>query len=638
MRKIHFLTYLVFGFLAFGCQQLEIPDLQPKEIPFRVGCKGVGIDPSAKSVVSGIENGISQVQLVCFDNSSLYLGIREATIEGDVLKGTVPEGTAQVHFVANANLPMPLSLFAGASSRVVMHSSELTVGKDSPITYWGFHKESTAEAMYNWLNPTSDPNYVYLIRDRARVQLVFKGDAKTQVDGGLQVYWMIHNGRSAGYIAPMGEDTESGEDIWNNETYLEYNSTTSSYIASQKLPLTEYSEAERYSLYPDYAATWETTDGSQKDFDDRTKAQYLFEDSNNKVGNEDNRLKVILKVPVTSSTTYPNGFKFLVALVKKDELQLQVHRNFTYIIEVSNLEVDGYANLYDAINATTFANSTVEIDPVVPDINDKDGTMSITYKENGSVSTTAVVKNPNQTVDITFFYEPSEGTVSNTDFDIYWENERYTTWSIGNCSGSGNNFTVPVTIGSIPTSNNSIMEDYLVIQHKSSGLMRFMHIVAMKQFALSGVSFIKDDGQLSENDGTYDVYRLTFTIPKEYPVDLYPIDIKFASNSLEPFSDVSSSERKGVYGVSVEDTTELPAGTAGTWNYGGNTWGYWYLYSIATPSYDGSGQLTDKTVTIYFKDIRGAKANGNRPSNVGLYMKVSRQNVSDFGDITSYYL
>ena len=634
MRKIRLLIYLVFSCLALGCQQLEMPDLQPKEIPFRISCRGLGIDPSAKSVVSGAENGIDKVQLICFDNSSLYLGIREATISGDKLTGTVPEGTAQVHFVANANLNMPLSFFAGASSHVVMHSSELTVGKDSRITYWGFHKENTAEAMYTWLNPTSSTNYVYLIRDRARVQLSFKGDAKTKVDNGLAVQWMIHNGKSGGYIAPMGEDTSSGSDIWNNGAYLETSGT--SYIAKQTLPLTENTDAERYSLYPDYAAVWETSEGSHKDFDAYNQSQFLFEDSNNKVGNEDNRLKVILKVPVSPSTTYPKGFKFLVALVKKDEVQLQIHRNFTYIIEVSNLEVDGYATLYDAINATTFANSTVEIDPVVADINDENGTMSITYVENGSVSTTAVVKNANQTVNVTFLYQPKAGTVSNSDFDIYWENERYTSWSIGSCSGSGNNFTVPVTIGSIPTSNNSIMEDYLVIQHKTSGLKRYMHIVAMKQFQLSNVSFVKDAGQLSENGSSYDVYKLTFTIPKEYPTDLYPIDIKFASSSLEPFSDASSSSRKGVYGVSVEDTSELGAGTTGEWNQGGNTWGYWYLYSIATPSYDGSGQLVDKTVSIYFKDIRSAKASG--PSNVGLYMKVSRQNVSDFGGITSYSL
>ena len=164
----------------------EVPE---GEMPFFLRMEGVGA-PDTKGMLFGPETtpfSENAMQLLCFDRSGYYIGIRQAHIETGLNQfwGYVPDGTARIHFVVNANLPDPMSFPVGTSERIIMQSEALTsLYSEASVKLWGYHMESNASAMKTWLqaglgaseggsvSPT--PNVIHLLRDRARVRLSFQ--------------------------------------------------------------------------------------------------------------------------------------------------------------------------------------------------------------------------------------------------------------------------------------------------------------------------------------------------------------------------------------------------------------------------------------------------------------------------------
>ena len=171
-------------------------------------------------------------------------------------------------------------------------SEELSSLYDQEICYWGYHTEANADAMDAWLNPTTTPSKVYMIRDRAKI--VFTYDT-SEVDPEVtvtKIEWLIHNGRERGYLAPA-------EDSWNNTSYYA-NSTvaghTNELISAAKM--NEYTDCDRHSLWRS------ASDNDDDKFDvafqngnNTGNAQYLFDDDNAASDN----IKAILRVTYTVS-------------------------------------------------------------------------------------------------------------------------------------------------------------------------------------------------------------------------------------------------------------------------------------------------------------------------------------------------
>ena len=157
LSRILFMAVIALGFV--GCTEESVfvsPDgtLQgdmPVNITFSFADKA-----RTRSMVSGTENAVHIMQMVCFDANGLYLGIRNAEVKSNgpgtnppmydtgVIKGSVPQGTARIHFIANRNLTIPLSHNVGTAEETVMQSVELstayndkTVGEGQEICYWG---------------------------------------------------------------------------------------------------------------------------------------------------------------------------------------------------------------------------------------------------------------------------------------------------------------------------------------------------------------------------------------------------------------------------------------------------------------------------------------------------------------------
>ncbi len=640
--KVFFILSLAFCFSS--CNDIIEPaNLDTNEVPVRIAFSMAGRAPLTKSKVSGEETKVTVMQLVCFDANGQYLGIRNAEVSNDnptasgfydsgIIKGTVPQGTARIHFIANRGLSIPLSHSNGTSESEVMNSAELSTAYNDAdhqkVCYWGYHKEADANAMSEWLKPAEGSGHiVYMIRDRARVVLTYDPTgAPTPV---TKIEWLIHNGRERGYLAPAKEN-------WSNTGYYGNSSIaghTSDIISTAAMH--EYENCPRYSLWTS------ETENDVNNFDVAyqstgtytPKPQFLFEDDNEDIDD----LKVILRVTYTVSGS-PKTVYHVLRLNQKDETDpdkpavlYDIVRNNTYYIDCKLLSPDvaSYETLQAAIEGEEFVNAEVEVDRTIPDINNNQYTLQIKLKNEG----TSIVLSSEGEHTMDFVYRlvsdvSQTGSTDPNDFEVYWEKSQ------DFCSQSlpvtynqvTKQFTITATVleGKL---TNRLQDQWIVVRNKTSNLKRYIHVYVIDQFRY------KLYPTLTLVDATNKIYKLNFQLPPIehtqflpdgsgdpneliYPESLYPIDIKFTTNTLNAYNNTQSGTNYGLFGVSVESTAGLvtsenfeddydePVSSTSTadmshWYFqqGGNFWDFWYTYQLKT--YPTAGQ-----VEIYFKDVR----------------------------------
>lgn len=184
-------------------------------------------------------------------------------------------------------------------------------------------------------------------------------------------------------------------------------------------------------------------------------------------------------------------------------------------------------------------------------------------------------------------------------------------------------------------------------------MTRFLNIYTIDKFNFlpsgsSELSLVATGETRQVNGVTCDTYKMDVRIPGDYPLGLYPIRIRMASTTLNPFK----AERRSSGSSTVEATEasiavemggtengdrldgETLAGmsyssTFTDWNYRavGDPWNFWFIDSILNkPSTEEDGvsveDTTDKIYTIYFDDVRPLRATGNQAYNLGLFLKI----------------
>lgn len=649
--KILFIVGLAFGLSA--CSNILVPDVpETDEVPVLVTFSMADKAIQTKSKVSGTENVVHTMQLVCFDANGQYLGIRNAEVtskgasgtffDTGVISGTVPQGTARIHFIANRKLDVPLSHSNGTSESVVMNSMELsTLWNDQDhqeICYWGYHSEQNAAAMSTWLKPAEGTNnVVYLIRDRAKVELSYNA---TGADVPVtKIEWLIHNGRERGYLAPA-------ENNWSNNGYYG-NSTVEGHTSEliSTAGIHEYKTSGRYKLYDENA---EPPIDDTNNFDVAYQSsgtytaqpQFLFDDDNADIDN----IKVILRVTYTVNNA-PKTVYHVLRLNNDKQEKYDIVRNNTYYIKCSKLSPDVafYATLKEAVEGTEFVNADVEVDRTIPDINNKDYTLQIKLPNEG----TSIVLNTESSHTMDFvFREVSDltnpGSTNPADFEVKWEKSQ--TFCDASLPVTYNTttkqFTITATVLQGKLTEN-LQDEWIVVKHKATGLTRYIHVYVIDQFR-----YILNP-TLKAVSGTTGEYVLSFKLPqpdysdpdnpdpteKIYPASLYPIDVKFTTNTLNAYGITQGTTNYGLFGVSVESTSGLvtaanfesgynspisstSAGDMTHWYYqqANNYWDFWYTYSLKT-------YPTDGVVNIYLKDVRDHIKYAT-VADVGLFMYV----------------
>ena len=443
-----------------------------------------------------------------------------------------------------------------------------------------------------------------------------------------KIEWLIHNGLERGYLAPT-------EAFWGNDSYYEQSSVAGAGYVS-KAGMNPYPDGKRYSLW--ISATENDDDNFDVAYQStgtyESKPQFLFDDDNEAIDN----LKAILKVTYTVSGS-PKTVYHVLKLNDNDKVLYNVVRNNTYYINAKLLSPDVayYETLEKAINGTEFVNADIEVDRSITEINDEDYTLQILLP----TETTSIVFNTEDTQDLDFAFRTVEdvtvsGSTDPDDFEVKWEkSQTFCTNPTLSYVPETKQFQIhtKVIAGQL---SDQLQSEWIVVRHKDSGLTRYIHVYVINQFKYLGNPTLKSAGN--------NRYVLNFKIPPMeaedpndpiYPVGLYPIDVKFTTNTLNAYGTTEGTTEYGLFGVAVEGTQKLTvsdnfesgyatpiSSTANTdrthWYYQqeNNWWDFWYTYSIKNYEQTDNGE-----VNIYFEDVTDHIEYAN-VNEVGLFMEI----------------
>ena len=534
----HIFTILIVILLLAACQSDDnivddnIPAVQ--EIPVRFKTN-LPTQPGTRSMVKGEKfPPVTSIEMLCFDSYGLFVGRRTADLvtptnsspDHGTFEGSVPEVTARIHFIGNYDVVLN-TRYIGMDENVLMQSEVTSTlySSSSGLVFWGYHRESTPDAMKAWL---VGDNTVYFIPDRAIVELGTVQDDKVEAVQG----WIISNGRERGYIAPFDQSHS------NDDPFSDYYDPSDNTLHNT---FTEYSTAGRYTA-------------TESELDPISTPQFLYEDINLRDDGAANTVKVILKVKYWDTSIGNNGIRYQTVLLQDSEKQqFTVTRGHRYIMNLGKLPFElGYTTFAAATAATSFSNNqTVSVveevsvltnGEVEMDINN--GKTSIIYQsvteDQGQVklipfSFVDLVNggapfklddegNPtSQQVDATNFTLDvlnNTGALTSSSSDIYINDFDQTT-------GVGH---IAVKVGTIST---NLQTAKIRITDKTYGMSRNINFYTITEFKLVGEMTLTNTGVTRTVLGkTCTTYKLSLKLPANYPSGLYPIDIKFATSTL----------------------------------------------------------------------------------------------------------
>lgn len=508
--------------------------------------------------------GSSDVQIFCFDANGYFLGMGqdlnvEATSKEDIIdEGKVntnnkkisvkmPNATARLHIIANAKI----NTEKAAKEWIGLHENKLITTFESKADenqalktkYWGYCCDSTTADMKAKL--TNSSNVIHLIRDRAKITADWEDSTNIK---GVE----ISIGEGMLYATMAAFDREK----------LEFPNTTA-----------------------DKNWEWNINDITLPKSEDRYKGsagqmgtvQYCFEDENS----SKNPVSCILKVTFNDKDNTVKWYK--VYLQNEDQQFYKIKRNYTYAIHIKKLNpMLGYPGYNDALNGYAANNPWIQVEQIVPKISDGTYTLEIPNGTNVMLNEGAAEKQ-----EIAFNYAGGDLNQENR-FDVNW----VTNNDLGkkdltinyHPDGTGKGTGTIVFTRDVIT--DQLKSGEIRILDKVSGMSRIIKIYSITKFNF-GFEFSGMSGNNKDNTGT-----LTYTIPKNYPSELLPVEIRIASNTINP-------EDCDVEVGSTEEITE------------GKNWNCWFLKKFDSAANRGEKQ------TITLKNIR----NNNKGDVGSFYVK-----------------
>lgn len=493
----------------------------------------------------------SDVKIFCFDANGYFLGMGQdlkvdATSKEEIGVGAantnnkkisvkMPNATARLHIIANANI----NTEKAANEWIGLHENKLITTFESMATedqalktkYWGYCKGSTTADMKAKL--TNSSNVIHLIRDRAKIT----ADCETATDI-KSVEISIGEGMLYATIAAF------------DRYKLEFQNTTDT--KDWEWNINDITLPKSEKRYKGSAGQMETV-------------QYCFEDENS----SKNPVSCILKV-----TFNGNAVKwYKVYLQDKDQKFYKIKRNYTYAIHIQKLNPKlGYTSYDDALNGYAANNPWIQVEQIVPKISDGTYTLEIPNGTNVMLNDGAAERQ-----EIDFKYEGGDLNQENR-FDVNWvtnnelgKKDLTITYAGTDAGGKGKIvFTRDVITDQLKSGEIRILD-------KVSGMSRIIKIYSITKFDFD-FKFLGMSGMEKNNTGT-----LTYTIPSNYPSALLPVEIRIASNTINPEDcDVEVGSTEEIYNKFQE----------------GMDWNCWFL-----KKFDSAAALGVKQ-TITLKNIR----------------------------------
>ena len=489
--------------------------------------------------------GKNCVKLFCFDEEGQFVGFGKVGEFGEIkgyrrdANGTIiqngdkdiddngqttprnfsaqiPNKTARIHLVANTESQYKTidwdnqSKWVGMHENILMTTFETEYGEDQAALtrYWGYIKEDSPEKLKKYLRQdnTKQDYIIHLIRDRAKISARWSDQAKA-ANSNLKdedLTMTVVNGMAYGTLAPFDRnnlrfDKTTGGSNW--EWSVDYVTPA---ISNKRL------KGDRGQMYNPTAA---------------------FEERNLPT----DPTKVLLKY---------NERCYLIYLQDQDNVPYAIKRNYEYKIIIDKLnESYGKGSLEEALKSAPVNNPWIRVEQYIPGV--IDGNFELSINE-GTYQTTNAASGSEQTLQFTYKGDDAANKQP-TDFKALWtENLSYGTVDAPlisdytyNASSNTGTGTITYQLGTVDEIWRQGIIHLIDTKH---GLNRNIHLYSISEV----------DYQVKASENSF-----KFTVPANYPKELLPVTVKFASGDVVP------------EGCDIEysSTNEI-----------GKTWDCWYVF------------------------------------------------------------
>lgn len=474
----------------------------------------------------------------------------------------IPNKTARIHLVANTESQYKTidwdnqSKWVGMHENILMTTFETEYGEDQAALtrYWGYIKEDSPEKLKEYLRQdnTKQDYIIHLIRDRAKISAKWSDQAKAAnpnlKDEDLTM--TVVNGMAYGTLAPFDRnnlrfDKTTGGNDW--EWTVDYVTPA---ISNKRM------KGDRGQMYNPTAA---------------------FEERNLPT----DPAKVLLKY---------NNICYLIYLQNQDNVPYAIKRNYEYKIIIDKLDESyGKGSLEEALKSAPVNNPWIRVEQYIPGV--KDGNFELAINE-GTYQTTNAASGSEQTIQFTYKGDDAADKLP-TDFKALWtENLSFGTVDAPQVTAYTYNTVSKTGTGIITYQLGTVDEIWrqgiIHLIDKKHGLNRNIHLYSVSEV----------DYQVKASANSF-----TFTVPANYPKELLPVTVKFASGDVVP------------EGCDIEysSTSEI-----------GKTWDCWYVLKA-----DKAGT----TYTVKLKNIRQANAG----TSGSYYVKMDNANQGNALNYTFTY-
>ena len=519
--------------------------------------------------------GKNCVKLFCFDEEGQFVGFGKVgefgeikgfrrDVDGNIIQNgdkdidnngqttprnfsaQIPNKTARIHLVANTESQYKTidwenqSKWVGMHENILMTTFETEYGEDQAALtrYWGYIKEDSPEKLKEYLRQdnTKQDYIIHLIRDRAKISAEWSKQAK-DANSNLKdedLTMTVVNGMAYGTLAPFNRDRllfnpTTGDNKW--EWKVDYVTPA---ISNKKM------KGDKRQMYNPTAA---------------------FEDRNLPT----DPAKVLLKY---------NGLCYLIYLQDQDNVPYAIKRNYEYKIIIDKLDESyGKGSLEEALKSAPVNNPWIRVEQYIPGV--KDGNYELAINE-GTYQTTNAASGSEQFIEFTYKGDDAADKKP-TDFVALWtENLSFgttaapevTSYKYNEASKTGTG-TIKYKLGTV---DKTWREGIIYLTDKKHGLNRNIHLYSINevQYQVNAPANIGTNANAEA--------EFTFTVPANYPKELLPVTVKFASGDVVP-EDCD---------IEYSSTNEI-----------GKTWNSWYVFKAGEAG---------KTYTVKLKNVRQANA------------------------------
>ena len=486
----------------------------------------------------------------------------------------IPNNTSRIHLVANTdNVYITIKeedqwKWAGMHENLLMTTFETYHTEDQSVImrYWGYICKENPEELKEYLNPktTKEDYIIHLIRDRAKISAEWSKDA---IENAKKENRMLENDFKLTVINGVAYGTLAPFD----RTNLKFTPTTG---------------GSKWVWNVDYVTP--PLDGSRLagDATQMFNPTGVFEDAN--LPSEPSKVLML-----------HSGKYYMIYLQDVNNKPYQIKRNYEYKIIIDKLdESRGYDNLQEALKSAPVNNPWITIQQIVPGVSNGDDELKI---EGGTYKFVHSGEGTQQT--ITFTYKGNDAASKQmSDFNAIWtENLAYAADAQPVVSSYTYDSATKTGTGTI-TYNLGIIDDNWregtihLYDTKKHGLSINIHLYSINevQYQVNAPANIGTNANAEA--------EFTFTVPANYPKELLPVTVKFASGDVVP------------EGCDIEysSTSEL-----------NKTWDCWYVLKAGEAG---------KKYTLNLKNVHQ-----NATGNATYYVKMDNANQGQAQEYTFTY-